>query len=52
MQQDYIPLGIYRAPNPYLSNALPFVYTNPVPGTGDIKLRADDRIFAIVNRSS
>ncbi|KAF9403639.1 potassium channel, sub T, member 2 [Mortierella sp. AD011] len=39
-----VPLGLYRAPDPDLNNALPFVFTNPLPG---ILLKSTDKIYVL-----
>ncbi|KAI7818288.1 hypothetical protein BC939DRAFT_297317 [Gamsiella multidivaricata] len=39
-----IPLGLYRAPDRELNNALPFVFTNPLPG---ILLKQTDMVYVL-----
>ncbi|KAI1316875.1 hypothetical protein EDD11_009365 [Mortierella claussenii] len=44
LQCGIIPLGLYRAPDRELNNALPFVFTNPLPG---ILLKHTDMIYVL-----
>ncbi|KAF9088098.1 hypothetical protein BGX23_007652 [Mortierella sp. AD031] len=39
-----IPLGLYRAPDRELNNAMPFVFSNPLPG---ILLKDTDKIYVL-----
>ncbi|KAG0200144.1 potassium channel, sub T, member 2 [Mortierella sp. GBA30] len=39
-----VPLGLYRAPDRELNNALPFVFSNPLPG---ILLKQTDMIYVL-----
>ncbi|KAF9572096.1 hypothetical protein EC968_010347 [Mortierella alpina] len=39
-----VPLGLYRAPDRELNNALPFVFSNPLPG---ILLKSTDMVYVL-----
>ncbi|KAI8603964.1 calcium-activated BK potassium channel alpha subunit-domain-containing protein [Dissophora ornata] len=44
LKDGIIPLGLYRAPDRELNNALPFVFTNPLPG---ILLKNTDMVYVL-----